>query len=75
MTDDFFARHDAHSQGVYLVISYPAAIGKDEKYAILSSKKEVDKYTDELGTDYINVISPYIIDEPNFGNIPKEKLQ
>ena len=63
--DEFFNRHDAHPQGVYLAISYPADNDSDERYAIFSTKKEVEKYTDELGTDYVNAIAPYIIDEPS----------
>lgn len=75
MTDDFYEKQDAHPQGVYLVVTYHKKDPDYEQTAIFSTKTRVENYLNKLGENCTSAIVPFIIDEPNFGNIPRDKLQ
>jgi hypothetical protein len=71
MTDDeFYANHDADPRGVYLVTVYP-----DERTGIFTTQAAVTAWTEALADDETAVICPFVLDEPEFGNIPPGALQ
>lgn len=72
MTPDdqaFFARHDAHPQGVYLVTVYP-----EQRTAVFKTKAAADAWLATLPDESTAVVAPFVIDEPDFGNVPPGRL-
>lgn len=70
MTEEqFFRLHDAEPRGVYLVTVYP-----EERNAIFGTKAAADAWLATLPDEDTAVVSPYVIDEPDFGNVPPERL-
>lgn len=67
---EFFDKVDAHSGAVYLVHVY--VDGEVDKTGIFSTKKLTEKWLESQ--DGTVVICPYVVDCPDFGNVPKKEL-
>ena len=72
-SDEFHDAMDANPYGVYLVNAYKA--GKPVRDAIFSTKAKVEAWTNSLPDEYTCCVCPFVIDEPDFGNIKKDATQ
>lgn len=69
-TESFFETHDAHPHGVYLVTIYP-----EERNAVFTTKSAADAWIRSLPDYGQSLTIPYVLDEPDFGNVPVGTLQ
>lgn len=67
--DEFFAKHDADPRAVYLVEIVPGRFG------IFSTKALLDAWLDTIPEEEgAAVVSPFYIDVPEYGEIPRKKM-
>ena len=66
----FFARHDADPLGVYLVTIFP-----QERNGIFTTKAAAEAWTATFPDDCSALYCPYVLNEPDYGNIPKSQQQ
>lgn len=71
-TDDFHKQMDENPNAVYVVETYN---GLDRKQlGLFSTKEKAQAWCDSWDDDHSCVVCPFVIDEPDFGNIPKKGL-
>lgn len=63
--DKFYAEHDDHDQGVYLVTTF---LHGKETFSIFSCKHKVESFLSNQPEESSSVVIPFIVDEPNWGN-------
>lgn len=71
-TDEFNKQMDENPKAVYVVESYDGL--ERTQLALFSTKAKVQAYCDAQGDDVTCVVCPYVIDEPDFGNVGKDKM-
>lgn len=68
----FFAKMDGDHNAVYVVESY---YGTDRKQmGLFSTQQKAQAWCDSRPDEETCLVVPYVIDEPEFGNTPKENL-
>lgn len=65
---DYFKDHRGGSGAVVLVIAVNDHDISDRQHAIFGSIEKAMAWRDTLGDDVTVVYSPYVVDEPEFGN-------
>jgi hypothetical protein len=73
-TDKFFADHVAHGS-THVVVAHVMLEDGAERHGVFSSLEKAEAWADEIDEDGDVVFVPYIIDHPEYGNIPAEELQ
>jgi hypothetical protein len=68
--DDFFARHRGGSGNVILTIAVNA--DGDQRHGIHSDIEKARGWSEKLGDDWSCVHSPYVVDEPDYGNATQQ---
>lgn len=66
MDVDQFYKH--HRGGVGCVILVSSFRDSEERQAIFGSIELANSYMDRLGEDWANVATPFIVDDPDWGN-------
>lgn len=64
--DGFYERHRGGSGNVVVVLAYSHGI---ERTGIFSSIEKAQEWRDTLGDDWTCIFAPYVVDEPDFGNV------
>lgn len=66
-TIQFHVNHSANPNGVYIVESYSG----EEIYgvAIFSTQEKAQDYLNQLPANFSNIIIPFMIDMPEWGNV------
>lgn len=70
MTDDaanFYRNHRGGSGAVVLAIAIDT-VTKTERHGIFGTIELANEWSDHLGDDFVCVFSPYIVDDPDWGN-------
>jgi DNA replication protein DnaC len=78
VTDDpevtaFFAKHCA-TPGAVIIVQIIGERGEQERMGVFSSLAQAQEWADTFDADDATaaLFAPYIINEPDFGNIPTE---
>lgn len=72
--DPFWIEHSARSDGVINVYAYNVETG-DERTGIFSTMVRAQAWVNSLDEAWTTVSTPFILDEPDYGNIPKGEQQ
>jgi hypothetical protein len=68
----FFASHCSTPGGVIVVEVW--ADGERQQTGIFRSFDKAMAWRDRFGDDGAAIFSPYVLDEPDFGNVPADSL-
>ena len=63
--DEFYRKHRGGSGSVIIVSAYGDG---DERQAVFGSVEAAREWSDALGESWSCIFSPYVVDEPDFGN-------
>lgn len=69
---DFMDSHDTHPGGVWIVEVY--IHGEHEITGVFTSSEKAEAYAISFGDGAKSVITPYVLDEPYFGNIAQKEM-
>lgn len=72
--DTFFASHCAHHAGVVIVQMIDRETGEEIRSAVFSSLPKAKHWVQGRDMEHeAAVFAPYVIDEPDYGNVPTDQ--
>lgn len=82
-TDPFMQKHRGGSGNVWISYLYNTETGEDGPRAVFSCDEAIDAWNDRLDREgkypedagWVLLSVPYVVDEPDFGNVPKGQQQ
>lgn len=71
--EEMMAAHDALEDGVYLV----EVFNKEQfiQHGIFSNSKKAQEWMRSLPNEYTCMCAPFILDNPDYGNVKKSEMQ
>ena len=69
--DGFYERHRGGSGNVVVVFAY-SEFNYDELTGIFSSIEKAHAWRDTLGDEWTCIFAPYVVDEPDYGNVTRK---
>lgn len=67
----FYATHDAHPDGVYLVEVFAGE--KFVQHGIFREFEKASEWMKSLPSEYACLCAPFVLNEPEFGNTPSKE--
>ena len=73
--DEFFARHRGGTGNV--VVAWVLKDGERDQISVFGSIEQANAWANRFNEDdgYVCVFVPFVVDEPDYGNVPKRERQ